>query len=227
MTSKTHQSFGLMIAQIFYPNFINVIFQNQIYWTVGFIFGVIWGTLIPDIDAPHSEFSKRLFSQNSLINFLSLFLILLLGIKIFSVVDRGNFLYFLIFTLIGFNILNFLLKIFLKKYFIHRGFIHSIWSLTILNIFLLFPQNNFNYLPSFTFSLYNSIIWGINIGYLSHLLGDALTFSGIKPFFPFNLKISLNLFRTNSFGEKVLFYFFNIMNFILLTRNIYYIGGLL
>ncbi len=225
MTSKTHQSFGLMIAQIFYPNFINAIPHNQIYWTSGFVLGVIWGALIPDIDAPHSEFPERLVSQNFLISFLSLLITLLLGIKLFSFVNKNNFFYFLIFTLIGFNILSILLKVFFKKYFIHRGITHSIWGIIIINIFLLIPQNNIYSLPSLFASLYNGAIWGINIGYISHLLSDSLTFAGIRPFFPFNLKISLNLFKTHSFTEKVLFYFFNIMNFILLMRTISNTGG--
>ncbi|MEN2984370.1 MAG: metal-dependent hydrolase [Dictyoglomaceae bacterium] len=224
MTSKTHQSFSFVTAQIFYPNFIKKIFQNQIYWSIGFVLGVVWGTLIPDIDSPHSQFSKRLLSQNTLIDFLSLFIISLLGIKIFSSINRSNLFYFLFSVFIGFNFLKVFLKKFFKRYFVHRGFLHSIWSLIILNILLVIPENNFDHFPSLVFSSYNGIVWGINIGYLSHLLGDAFTFSGIRPFFPFNLKISFNLFRTNSFTETILFYFFNIVNILLLLRFLI-IGG--
>lgn len=225
LTSKTHQSFGLMLGQIFYPNFINIISQNQFYWTIGFILGMMWGVLIPDIDAPHSEFSQRLISQKTILNFLSIFFSLLLGIRIFNFIDINNLPYFLIFFTLSFFTINHLLTILIKKYFIHRGFAHSLWNLIIINIFLLFPQKTLYSFPLLVSSIYNGLIWGINVGYLSHIVGDSFTYSGIRPFFPLNFKISLGLFRTNSFTEKILFYFFNIMNLLLLTRHITNIGG--
>ncbi|MGB9857047.1 MAG: metal-dependent hydrolase [Dictyoglomaceae bacterium] len=227
MTSKTHQSFGLMMGQVFYPNFINIIpLQNKFYWSIGFILGIMWGALIPDIDAPHSEFSQRLISQKKLSSFLSIFLSFLISIRIFNLIDPNNLLYFFGIFILSFFILSSFLNIFIKKYFIHRGFAHTLWNLLIINIFLLFPQKIFLSLPLFASLIYNGFIWGINLGYLSHLIGDSLTFSGIRPFFPLDFKISLGLFRTNSFTERILFYFFNFMNLILLVRYITIVGGL-
>jgi hypothetical protein len=95
LTSKTHQSFGFMMGQVFYSNFINIIpSQNKSYWSIGFILGIMWGALIPDIDAPHSEFSQRLIPPKNLSDFLSIFLSFLISIRIFNFLGSNNLLYF-------------------------------------------------------------------------------------------------------------------------------------
>ena len=61
----------------------------------------------------------------------------------------------------------------------------------------------------------------IFLGYFSHLIADALTKNGIKPFYPLlNMKIN-GFFRTNSLLEKIFFLILVILDVVLLLR--YYI----
>jgi inner membrane protein len=183
--------------------------NNRFYWTLGFAIGIVWGALIPDLDAPHSELSQRLISHNNLRILLSLFISIFLGLRFLNI-----YIGIITFLITYF----FLLNIILNKFFVHRGIAHSLWGLLILNIILILPQKFSITLPISFQSVYNGNIIGINIGFISHILGDTLTFSGIRPFFPLNMKISLHLFRTNSFTEKILFYFFTFTNFALLIK---------
>lgn len=66
--------------------------------------------------------------------------------------------------------------------FEHRGFFHSIFAALILYLVLL----------SFSsFAVYSVYITGLVVGYLSHILIDAITREGIMPFHP------LSRFRLN------------------------------
>ena len=68
--------------------------------------------------------------------------------------------------------------------FEHRGFFHSIFAALILYLVLL----------SFSsFAAYSVYITGLVMGYLSHILIDAITKEGIMPFHP------LSRFRLNGF----------------------------
>ncbi|MCX6707917.1 MAG: metal-dependent hydrolase [Candidatus Woesearchaeota archaeon] len=68
--------------------------------------------------------------------------------------------------------------------FEHRGFFHSIFAALILYLVLL----------SFSsFAVYSVYITGLVMGYLSHILIDAVTKEGIMPFHP------LSRFRLNGF----------------------------
>jgi len=187
--------------------------------------GTMFGSLIPDIDAPHSEFSRRFISQKVLSDFLSAFLSLLLGVFILQNISYENLFFFIILFALSFNLFKLFFKFNLKKYFVHRGFAHSLWSLLIINIFLILPQTSLQKFPTFINSFYNAIVWGINIGYISHLIGDSLTFSGIRLFYPINFKISFSLFRTGGLMERILFYVFNAINIMLLTNYIV-MGGI-
>jgi inner membrane protein len=57
----------------------------------------------------------------------------------------------------------------------HRTFIHSVWPWALLFL-LIYP-----------FSI--DVALGIGVGYLTHLLLDALTRSGVQPFYPFPYKV--------------------------------------
>src|SRR3989344_7775312 len=77
--------------------------------------------------------------------------------------------------------------------FKHRGFFHSIFPPTIG--FLILNYYNFTF-----------IAWAILIGYLAHLIGDAITIEGINflhPFSTFHIKGPL---RTGAILETLLFY---------------------
>ena len=85
----------------------------------------------------------------------------------------------------------------LSQLFGHRGFTHSLLMVVILLAVLVFGTTS----PSF-----DGLRWMVMpliIGYLSHILGDALTPSGVPLFYPNKKTYSLNLFQTRSFLESV------------------------
>jgi len=77
----------------------------------------------------------------------------------------------------------------------HRGFWHSIFGLLLI-LFLLFLLSTFLTIPA-------SVFLALSFGYLSHLLSDSLTVTGIKWFWKKG-KVR-GVIRTGSFSEKVFF----------------------
>ncbi len=71
----------------------------------------------------------------------------------------------------------------------HRGFLHSVFPLLLL------------YFVISRISLL--LAAAVLVGYVSHLLLDATTTKGIRPFHPLPLKIR-GVIRTNSFVEKII-----------------------
>ncbi|MFW6233493.1 MAG: metal-dependent hydrolase [Nanoarchaeota archaeon] len=92
----------------------------------------------------------------------------------------------------------------------HRGFFHSLVFLVILCllIILFFPLLN------------KSILFGLIIGYSSHLIADALTIQGIAFFYPFSRKRIRGFIRTSGFFEWILFFVFLILNGFLIYKYI-------
>lgn len=86
----------------------------------------------------------------------------------------------------------------------HRGITHSLLPL-ILVFFLL--------------SVFNSIyLWGVFIGYASHLLMDFLTPQGLTPFYPF-LRFRIKGFlKSGGFGEIFIFLLLLILDVFLLIN---------
>lgn len=87
--------------------------------------------------------------------------------------------------------------------FDHRGFFHTVWMGGILSVIILETLGKISAIVFFA-------------AYLSHLLLDAITISGIRPFLPIQLKISGGV-KTGGFFEKVIFYSL-IMVFILIAN---------
>lgn len=81
-----------------------------------------------------------------------------------------------------------------NKTFKHRGFIHSPLFWLIYTIFTMFISN---YFQGFSQILYYQFCLGSSIGFLSHLLLDSLTLSGIPLLYPLSKKsFRLAKFRT-------------------------------
>jgi inner membrane protein len=100
----------------------------------------------------------------------------------------------------------------LSQIFGHRGFTHSLLMVGILLTVLVSLTNDPNY---------NGLSWMVVplcLGYLSHILGDALTPSGVPLFYPLKKTYSLNLFKTRSFLETVVVGF--------LTLAVFFGGGI-
>ncbi len=76
--------------------------------------------------------------------------------------------------------------------FEHRGFFHSIFMLVILSLAVLYFFNWF----------YTS---AIAIGFLSHLISDAITIQGIMPFHPLSRFRLRGFIETNSIFETIIF----------------------
>jgi len=89
--------------------------------------------------------------------------------------------------------------------FRHRGLFHSIWMLISLSVGIWVLFSNATY----------SIVFGL--GYLVHLITDAVTKEGIYPLYPFRFRIR-GFIKTNSVAEKVVFTFCLIAGFVLLLK---------
>ena len=88
----------------------------------------------------------------------------------------------------------------------HRGIFHTIYIPLVL--FVLLNLINFE------------IAFACLIGYFSHLLLDAMTKNGIRPFYPlFNTKIR-GFFKTNSIIEKLFFLTLVLANFYIAVKYI-------
>ena len=88
----------------------------------------------------------------------------------------------------------------------HRGIFHTVYIPLVL--FVLLNLINFE------------IAFACLIGYFSHLLLDAMTKNGIRPFYPlFNVKIS-GFFKTNSIIEKLFFLTLVLANFYIAVKYI-------
>lgn len=85
-----------------------------------------------------------------------------------------------------------LLKVF-SFFFRHRGILHSIVAAAIVAAFA------YHYLAP-------DIAYAVALGFLAHLVGDALTKKGIMPFYPITKLRIKGFIRTGSIAEKVFFY---------------------
>ncbi len=89
--------------------------------------------------------------------------------------------------------------------FKHRGFFHSVFP-AVIGFFIL---------SYFKFYL---IAWALLIGYLAHLVGDALTVQGINFLHPFSTFEIHGPIHTGKFLESILFYFVIILNVYYLLK---------
>jgi inner membrane protein len=230
MIFKTHLALNYLVLQSILKLSDGMPEKILTPWGIGTIIGTTIGTFVPDIDAPHSEVSKRLLPAKTLLNLLlpilSIFSSLALSLFIYSKTGL-NYMYdkiilFFIILMTLFLILSLLFKVLLKSLFVHRGFLHSIWGLLIINFFLsIMYINNLKTIPLSFINMYNGFYIGMNIGYLGHLIGDMMTFHGINPLFPIKWKISLKIFRTNSLEEKIFMIILIIVNIIFFLANIF------
>ncbi|MBI2041269.1 MAG: metal-dependent hydrolase [DPANN group archaeon] len=81
----------------------------------------------------------------------------------------------------------------IQKIFKHRGFFHSAWMILILYALFQFVVSKY-------LAINNFVLMGFLVGYAAHLLGDAITVNGIKPFYPLGLTICGPV-RTGKFSE--------------------------
>ena len=87
----------------------------------------------------------------------------------------------------------------------HRTLFHSFTIVVVLFIAFLFAKQA------------RLLLGGLLIGYVSHLLLDALTLQGIVLFWPFKAKVRGSI-ATSSMIDHVLFYIFLITAFFILLR---------
>ncbi|MBR9699290.1 metal-dependent hydrolase [Candidatus Woesearchaeota archaeon] len=95
-----------------------------------------------------------------------------------------------------------MLSSFLKLIFGHRTFFHSIW-------FVLAGYILLSFLP------YQEVAFGFLFGTASHLILDALTKKGIRPFWPLGFKAK-GFVKTGGILEKI-FFFLIVVGIILLV----------
>ncbi len=81
----------------------------------------------------------------------------------------------------------------IQKIFKHRGLFHSVWMILILYALFQFVVSKY-------LAINNFVLMGFLVGYAAHLLGDAITVNGIKPFYPLGLTIRGPV-RTGKFSE--------------------------
>ena len=85
----------------------------------------------------------------------------------------------------------------LSAVFGHRGMTHSLLAVVVLLLALIIVTT----IPSY--AMLSGLAAPLCIGYLSHLLGDSLTPSGIPIFWPRKRTYSFRLFKTWSWQETL------------------------
>jgi inner membrane protein len=95
---------------------------------------------------------------------------------------------------------------FLSWIFVHRGFLHSFVACVLFSLLIGF----FTYWGAF----------GFFVGYLSHLLLDSLTFSGVALFWPLKFKVK-GFVKSGGLVDDVLFGVLTVVDlYFVLTRFI-------
>lgn len=147
---------GVATTSILYQSNIFLAPSNIVLSLMG---GALVGSLIPDIDHPNSYISKRFVVLSWITN---LFLWLIKGIT--------SLLLFISFWLKENQ------KQEILKMFEHRGIFHTLLFAFLLTFLVgLIPINE---------EILKMLQLGFLVGYLSHLLMDMLTVSGVKILFP-------------------------------------------
>ena len=100
----------------------------------------------------------------------------------------------------------------------HRGFTHSLICAYLLFMALVYVMENYDTHSATFIATY---LPPILVGYLSHLLGDMFTPSGVPLFWPIRKKISLPLtFKANSRAETI---FVSWLSIFVFTGYVYYV----
>ena len=94
----------------------------------------------------------------------------------------------------------------LQLFFKHRGVIHSFTFLFLLALPLLWIKSN--------------ILVGFCFGYVLHLILDCFTLNGVRILYPLKIKIK-GFLKTNGIIEKILFFLFFCLDFILLGARLF------
>ncbi len=209
---------------------------NKPFWLPLILF-VIVGSLLPDIDHPNSQISKKIpiitkllrhrGVTHSLLAVVILYLLITLidlGLRFFDQILPIILLYFaFVGAWFGFAIFqNSLIQIqkFSGNFFSKKQI--GLASLIVFLVLLVWLGRIYH----FSFEIQNLItgLWFIFFGYVVHLLGDFLTKEGIPLFWPIKHKFGLKLFRTNSIIESILGLILWILNIWLLYQY-WQIGG--
>lgn len=105
----------------------------------------------------------------------------------------------------------------LSALFGHRGMTHGLLA-TVGLLAILFAVTA---MPNYT--TFRALVAPLCIGYLSHLLGDSLTPSGIPLLWPHKRTYSFRLFRTRSWQETVFtaLFTFTVIGFGSITQHLY------
>lgn len=93
--------------------------------------------------------------------------------------------------------------------FPHRGLFHSLIPSALMFVagYLLFNKVTLSvYLLNEVVHLVGMFLWGLGVGCVSHLVLDALTKGGIRPFAPLSdAKLVLTPFKTGGTWEQIAF----------------------
>ena len=82
-----------------------------------------------------------------------------------------------------------------SKIFGHRGFTHTLLCTMLFSVLLFFCTA---FLNGYLQVIYSQFVIGITVGYLSHLVLDCMTKSGVPLLYPFTTKhFRIAKFRTN------------------------------
>lgn len=97
----------------------------------------------------------------------------------------------------------------------HRGFFHSILGTVIVFSLLWVVRLDIASLFNATSETINLMWFGALIGYINHIVGDMITISGVKVFYPLRFNIGVPLIRTNSIGENLIVVIFMAFTFFI------------
>ncbi|MCR3759735.1 metal-dependent hydrolase [Clostridium felsineum] len=212
MTGKTHISIGLMSSAAV----LSVNHSSTGGLLVGLALGTV-GALMPDIDTGKSTISYRIrqITTYGIVALLAVYVLMsnfspqvekinlfLKGIGVYKIFDRmphnSEFLN------TGLAIL--IVCIIFSKFTKHRSFTHSILGLFIFTLgFYLIVGNAALYFA---------------VGFVSHMLADTLTNSGIGVFYPIKTKIALKLVHTGSMIDHFIGGAAFVLFIVVMTKNL-------
>ncbi|WP_390217574.1 metal-dependent hydrolase [Halobacillus seohaensis] len=198
-----HQIVGFtsgLIAITLLPH-IGILPQTPLEAILFFVF-VLFGSLLPDIDTPHSKLGQKFW------RLLIFVLMVAFGLYLYA----PNYLNSYREELKVFVMLTLPLLIMVRS---HRKMTHSIFFIGVLFIYHLIITNFFA-IPYYFFI-------GFITGVFSHLVGDLITKRGIPIFYPFYKRHFrfLFTFRTGSSTEKMIVLTLSVWNIWFLVTQIF------
>ena len=163
---------------------------------------VLAGTTLPDIDLPDSPRRKKWKTYSILLAILMTLplICILLGLSGYEIPEFISAFISLLTPFIGLAYVNLFLALQMK----HRTYSHSSYVPFLFFVLMWYVTNNIS--PDIALYI-NSVLFGVMLGYASHLVFDSCTVSGTPLAYPLGIRVKLLpgfcRIKTNTRGETL------------------------